>query len=80
MRDDHLQSAVERLDAALARIEAALARKATMADGQPVADHAALSALEQRHAALRQVISDSVRELDSLLAVAETHAQPGNVR
>ena len=67
MSDDQLRTAVERLDTALARVEAALVRSAP--GGNP--DIAALTALEQRHAALRRVMSDSVRELDTLLAVAE---------
>ena len=67
MSEDQLRTAVERLDTALARVEAALARPASGA--QP--ETAAIAALEQRHAALRQVLSDSVRELDTLLAAAE---------
>ncbi|GAC1405725.1 MAG: hypothetical protein NVSMB69_04910 [Novosphingobium sp.] len=72
MADDHLDTAVERLDAALARIEAALVGQSS----RPSADAVALAALEQRHAALRQVMSDSIRELDGLLAVAEPTALP----
>ncbi len=67
MSDDQLRTAVERLDTALARVEAALAGSAPGAKPET----AALAALGQRHAALRQVMSDSVRELDTLLAVAE---------
>lgn len=67
MSDDQLRMAVERLDTALARVEAALVRPAPGANSET----AAFAALEQRHAALRQVLSDSVRELDTLLAAAE---------
>ena len=67
MSDDQLRTAVERLDTALARVEAALVRSVPGANPEI----AALTALEQRHAALRRVMSDSVRELDTLLAVAE---------
>jgi hypothetical protein len=67
MGDHDLDTAVERLDAALARIEAALVRSTL----RPSPEAAALAALEQRHATLRQVMGDSVRELDALLAVAE---------
>ena len=71
MADDHLDSAVGRLDAALARIEAAMVRPPAGSASQPSPDAVTLAALKQRHAALRQVMSDSVRELDTLLAVAE---------
>ena len=67
MSDDQLRTAVERLDTALARVEAALVRSAPGEKRKT----ATLAALEQRHAALRQVMTDSVRELDTLLAVAE---------
>ncbi|WP_295631029.1 hypothetical protein [Novosphingobium sp.] len=71
MADVQMDSAVNRLDAALARIEAAQLRAKT----QPSANAAALAALEQRHAALRQVLNDCVRELDTLLAAAEAAPQ-----
>ena len=67
MSDDQLRTAVERLDTALARVEAALVRSVP-GEKRKTAN---LAALEQRHAALRQVMTDSVRELDTLLAVAE---------
>jgi phosphoglycolate phosphatase-like HAD superfamily hydrolase len=67
MSDNQLRTAVERLDSALARVEAALAGSTPGAKSQG----AALAALKQRHAALRLVVSDSVRELDTLLAVAK---------
>ena len=74
MADDHLDTAVERLDAALARIEATMTRPPAGSATQPSPDAAALAALKQRHAALRQVMRDSVRVLDTLLAVAEAAA------
>ena len=77
MADGHLDTAVERLDAALARIEAAMTRPPAGSAAQPLPDTVALAALEQRHAALRQVMSDSVRELDTLLAVAEATPPTG---
>lgn len=75
MSDDQLRTAVERLDTALARVDAALAGSGSGAGSGSVpgakAATAALAALEQRHTTLRQVMIDSVRELDTLLAVAE---------
>ena len=76
MADAHLDTAVDRLDAALSRIETALAGSQTGATLQHSANAAALVALEQRHAALRKVLSDSVRELDTLLEAAEAWPQP----
>ena len=79
MSDDQLRTAVERLDTALARVEAALAGSGSAAGSGSgagsvpgaMAATAALAALEQRHTTLRQVMIDSVHELDTLLAVAE---------
>ena len=81
MSDDQLRTAVERLDTALARVEAALAGSGSAAGSGSGAGSgsvpgakaatAALAALEQRHTTLRQVMIDSVHELDTLLAVAE---------
>lgn len=76
MVDGNLDMAVERLDAALARVEAALVRSAAGASAQPSPDALALAALEQRHAALRQVLTESVGELDTLLAVADNSLTP----
>ena len=70
MSDEHLRTAVDRINTALVRIEAALARP-RRANAPSYSDQSsALAALEQRHAALRQVMTDSVGELDSLLAAA----------
>lgn len=72
MGDGQLRTAIERLDTALARVEAALVRPTLSINSEATP----LLALEQRHAALRQVMSDSVRELDTLLAAAETAPKP----
>ena len=73
MGDEHLRSAVDWLDSALARVEAALAGRRAHPQNAPDAETtAALAALERRHAALRKVMADSVSELDTLLAVAES--------
>ena len=78
MGDAQLNTAIGRIDSALARIEAALNRTASAGMPPPTSEAAALTALEQRHAALRQVMSESVRELDTLLAAAEGMRAPGD--
>lgn len=76
MDDGHLRSAVERLETALARVETALGKSAAHAGRRAQAQAAALKALEQRHLALRQVMTDSVRELDMLLVAAGERRNP----
>ena len=70
MTADRIASAVTRIEAALARIEAVRSSAASQ-DNRPASGSARVVELVNVHEKLREQVSESLRELDDLLAKLE---------
>ncbi len=68
MSGDRTKQAMARIEGALARIEGAAARPRPVATEAP----ASVSQLVEKHENLRETVTTTLRDLDDLIAKAET--------
>jgi len=71
MSDDRIESAVQRIEAALTRIADIADAEKPVGNGLSAEAPASVTALIEKHEALRETVSDTLAELDAVIGEIE---------